>query len=76
MRCSSVNDRNVCTCVHWEILYDSLIYGLSITKHFQFIKYVLMTPSTSFDYECLAPKGWQGWGSEYMPTTLQHSLSQ
>lgn len=58
-----------------EILYGSMIYGLSITKHFQFIKYVLAL-STSFDYECLAPKGWQDWDSEYMPTTLEHSLSQ
>ena len=59
-----------------EIFYDSMIYGLSITKHFKFIKYVLITLLTSFDCKCLAQMGWRDWGSEYMPKTLECSLDQ
>lgn len=42
-----------------EIVYDSVIYGLSIAKHLEFIKCVLITLCTSFDCECLAQMGWQ-----------------
>lgn len=59
-----------------EIVYDSVIYGLSIAKHLEFIKCVLVTLCTSFDCECLARwAGRTGAVGRYMPTTLECSLS-
>lgn len=58
-----------------EIFHDSIISGLSITKHFKFIKYVLITLLTLFDCKCLAQVHWQDCGSGQMPKMFKLSLS-